>query len=407
MSNRIDLAKQLLRDGEYTIAKQMLAKEGADPQALYLLSLLYRYDDEYDQEKTVIDKALEIDGGNTYMRDRLAWHNLPIFDRVVPRQPLHLPHDPKMMPSAEVLENMCFVTGADSKYFQLMVECIESIQATQLYQNVPICIFDNGLTDEQKHYFQEKLGVKEIFNSAAAIDKTNNAYYLQNMIKSRLDLIFEKYKYLFFIDADAWCYNENSIDAYINMCLNSGVGIAVDLCAPQSGKFAGFHGCNLNVLDESMWGENLFNQVPAINSGIFCAESKSPVLELWRKNIELNYRKGINVFTEQASLNVAVAEIGVRQCLSPSNNYFYPIRPSVLRNGIFHNAENGEIVGFFHAAGGPNAQIKYQYYPGTFALNEKGEKIEVSYHYRVWPWKDKPQVKTMINTYIKEDTGNA
>lgn len=47
MSSRIDLAKQLLRDGEYVIAKQMLGKEGSDPQALYLLSLLYRYDDEY------------------------------------------------------------------------------------------------------------------------------------------------------------------------------------------------------------------------------------------------------------------------------------------------------------------------------------------------------------------------
>lgn len=400
MSNRVDLAKQLLRDGEFSIAKQMLQNESNDAQALYLLSLLYRYDDEYDQEKTVVDKALELDGSNAYMQERQTWHNLPIFDRVVPRQPLHLPRDPKTIPSAEVLENMCFVTGADSKYFQLMVECIESLRATRIYKDIPVCIFDNGLTEEQKHYFQAELGVTEIFNSSSAIDKTKNAYYLQNMIKSRLDLIFEKYKYLFFIDADAWVYNENSIDAYIHMCINSGVGISVDLCAPQNGKFAGFHGCNLNILDESMWDENLFNQVPAINSGIFCTVSRSPVLELWRKNIELNYQKGIHVFTEQASLNVAVAQIGVTQCLSSSNNYFYPIQPAVLRNGIFHNPNNDEVIGFFHAAGGPNAQIKYLYYPGTYALDSNGIKTEVSYHYRVWPWKDKPQIRSLIQECI-------
>jgi hypothetical protein len=396
MSNRIDLAKQLLRDGEYTIAKQMLEKESADPQALYLLSLLYRYDDEYDQEKTVVDKALVMDGNNPYMQERLSWHNLPIFDRVVPRQPLHLPRDPKTIPSAEVLENMCFVTGADSKYFQLMVECIESIKATQLYKDVPICVLDCGLTEEEKEYLTTKLKIKEIKDMATVCPEIQDGFLKNIFMRSQLDKLFPGYRYYFFIDADAWIYNENSIDTYINYATQYGIGIAKDLCASEHGKFYGFFGCNPNIIASSLWNEELIKKAPAINAGIYCLDVQSSLCKKWTENVHANIQeRGLQTFTDQSALSLALGALNIDAVLSPSNNYFYPVKPAYLENNLFYSIDSKELLGCIHAAGGSGQQVKYTYYQKT-AVQKDGTEVKVSYRYRVWPWKDKAQVRESI-----------
>ena len=41
------------------------------------------------------------------------------------------------------------VTLADSKYFELLMELIESIKAHDKNKNVSICVLDAGLTEEQ------------------------------------------------------------------------------------------------------------------------------------------------------------------------------------------------------------------------------------------------------------------
>ncbi len=129
MSSRVEMARKLVQENEFEVAKQILEKEHQDLEALYLLSLLYRYDDdEYDKERVVIEKSLTLSADQNYMKERLKWHNLPIFDRIVPRKPLHLPRDPDTAPSAEVLENMCFVTGQAQYHWSsshLFQRCIE------------------------------------------------------------------------------------------------------------------------------------------------------------------------------------------------------------------------------------------------------------------------------------------
>lgn len=400
MSGRVDLAKQLLRDGEYAIAKQMLEKETNDAQALYLLSLLYRYDDAYDQEKTVVDKAIQMDGSNTYMQERLAWHNLPIFDRVVPRQPLHLPRDPKTIPSAEVLENMCFVTGADSKYFQLMVECIESIKATQLYKDVPICVLDCGLTEGEKEYLTTKLNIKNIKDMATVCSEIHDGFLKNIFMRPQLDQLFSGYRYYFFIDADAWVYNENSIDMYISYATQYGIGISRDLCAPEHGKFYGFCGCNRNIIASSLWNDDVIKKAPAINAGIYCLDIQSNLCKKWIENVHANIQeRGLQTFTDQSALSLALGMLNIDTVLSPSNNYFYPIKPAYLENNLFYSLDSKELLGFIHAAGGSGQQVKYTYYQ-TKAIQKDGAEVTVSYRYRTWPWKDKPQTHGMIQKYI-------
>ena len=45
------------------------------------------------------------------------------------------------------------VSLADSNYFELLNELIESIKKFDQSKNVAICILDAGLTEEQKKFF--------------------------------------------------------------------------------------------------------------------------------------------------------------------------------------------------------------------------------------------------------------
>ena len=49
------------------------------------------------------------------------------------------------------------VTLADSKYFELLMELIESIKAHDKNKNVSICVLDAGLTEEQIKILKDKV----------------------------------------------------------------------------------------------------------------------------------------------------------------------------------------------------------------------------------------------------------
>ena len=49
------------------------------------------------------------------------------------------------------------VTLADSNYFPLLEELINSIKRFKESSNIAICILDAGLTIEQKKYYRKKL----------------------------------------------------------------------------------------------------------------------------------------------------------------------------------------------------------------------------------------------------------
>lgn len=400
MSSRVDLAKQLLRDQEFAVAKQMLEKESEDPEALYLLSLLYRYDDEYDQEKTVIDKALKIDDSNTYMCDRLAWHSLPIFDRVVPRQPLHLSRDPDMTPSHEILEQMCFVTGADSKYFQLMVECIESIKATRLYKDVSIFVIDQGLTVDEKNYLVNSIKIKTIKNVKESF-RDLDLQGLSASIFSRAYLpnLFPGYQYYFFVDADTWVHDERAIDRYLKYACDFGLGGANEsgaTSARENVKCWDYPHCFQNILSNKYLDIERLRTLPLVNGGLWCM--RQDLFERYQFYMqECIDAFGLKYFTDMAALHAMMLERKISDVLSIYDNYQIPKHRHTLpfcdENNVFYAQQNRQPVGLVHLT--PNAaNISYT---DTYALDvQTGQPRQVSYHYRTWPWQDKQEIQEMI-----------
>ncbi len=48
------------------------------------------------------------------------------------------------------------VSLADSNYFKLLEELIESIKKFDESKNIALCILDAGLTEDQKKFYQKK-----------------------------------------------------------------------------------------------------------------------------------------------------------------------------------------------------------------------------------------------------------
>src|SRR3989338_10371319 len=109
--SRLKVAAQLIQDQEYKTALDMLKRDETSKESFYWRSLICRLFDWYDEEKKIIDSCLQKYRDFGYMQERLAWHKKPLFDRMVPRQPVIMPKDPMTIPQQSTVEQLCFVTG--------------------------------------------------------------------------------------------------------------------------------------------------------------------------------------------------------------------------------------------------------------------------------------------------------
>ena len=81
----------------------------------YNLSLLYRKNHMYKEEKKIIERGLQ--HNYDYFIKRQEWHDQPLFDRLVPRPALNLPVDPI---KENLLDQTCVCTGADTQRAPLL-----------------------------------------------------------------------------------------------------------------------------------------------------------------------------------------------------------------------------------------------------------------------------------------------
>ena len=120
------------------------------------------------------------------------------------------------------------VSLADSNYFQLLDELINSIKRFKESSNVAICILDAGLTNEQKKILSTK--VDEIKLAEWDIEVPDSKIKGREWLKSQVSRAFlPKYfpiyeKYLW-IDCDAWVNDWNTIEIYFKACDDGKLGI--------------------------------------------------------------------------------------------------------------------------------------------------------------------------------------
>ena len=120
------------------------------------------------------------------------------------------------------------VSLADSNYFPLLNELIDSIKRFKESSEVAICILDAGLSDDQKSQLSSK--VEEIKSAEWDIEVPFSKIKGREWLKSRVSRAFlPKYfpnydKYLW-IDCDAWVNDWKTIELYFKACDDGKLGI--------------------------------------------------------------------------------------------------------------------------------------------------------------------------------------
>ncbi len=227
--------------------------DGRDPDILHLASLLYRYYNRFDLESNLLRHALSLYAESRYFAERQAWHQVPWFEKLSAREINPAPRDRSNIPKQETLSNLCFVLAADDNYFEFLVECIESIKATTLYNQVDLKILDVGLSHPE--YFRDRWKIevlapgwpaavekirffKRYFSPPYAVEVESRSdegdhdsvlcedvQYAQAVLnKPFLHELVPGYNYYCWIDSDCWIQDERGLDRLI--CLAERQGYA-------------------------------------------------------------------------------------------------------------------------------------------------------------------------------------
>ena len=213
------------------------------------------------------------------------------------------------------------VSLADSNYFQLLDELINSIKRFKESSNVAICILDAGLTNEQKKILSTK--VDEIKLAEWDIEVPNSKIKGREWLKSQvsrafLPKYFPSYEKYLWIDCDAWVNDWNTIEIYFKACDDGKLGITQTIGPGYKitskvnwvfGKLAIIKSQNFkHALKSNISYEKARKLAfaPHINIGVFSLEKNSISWKSWQKNLEQTLKGGDIFGSEQLAMNMSV-----------------------------------------------------------------------------------------------------
>ena len=120
------------------------------------------------------------------------------------------------------------VSLADSNYFEMLVELIDSIKNFEESSNLAICILDAGLTEDQKKILLTKVDKIKKANWDIEVPgyKVNGKEWLKSQVsRAFLPKYFPDYEKYLWIDCDAWVQDWEAINIYFKACVNGKLGI--------------------------------------------------------------------------------------------------------------------------------------------------------------------------------------
>ena len=268
------------------------------------------------------------------------------------------------------------ISLADSNYFNLLNELVDSINRFEQSKEIDICIMDAGLTTDQIKILQKK--VFQIKKAEWDIEVPNSKVKGREWLKSQVSRAFipnyfPGYKKYLWIDADAWVNSWNSIDLYFKGCENKKLAIATSVDRSYGrvlraewifGSLARIRSQNYKHAKSSGFSEKVARDValqPHLNIGLFSLEENAPHWIVWQKNLKKALSSGKIWGSEQIAMNITIY----------SDNLDVEILPAYCNwthlDSMKFDKKNGTLVepylpnheiGIIHLAGKNNDNIR-------------------------------------------------
>ena len=213
------------------------------------------------------------------------------------------------------------VSLADSNYFNLLNELIDSIKQFDQSNSVAICILDAGLEKAQLNELSSK--VDEIKNAEWDIQvssiKVRGKEWLKSQVsRAFLPKYFPNYEKYLWIDCDAWVNDWNAVDLYFKACENGKLGITQTIGPGYRimskvnwlfGKIAVIKSQNFKHAISSKIGMDDARKLafaPHVNIGVFSLQKNSSCWDVWQKNLETTLKSGQIFGSEGLAINMSI-----------------------------------------------------------------------------------------------------
>ena len=219
------------------------------------------------------------------------------------------------------MSKKAIVTLADSNYFELLIELIDSIVRFPNSKEVKICILDAGLNPEQIKILSTKVyDIKKAnWDIQIPFFKTIGKEWLKSQVsRAFLPNYFPEFDKYLWIDCDAWVNSWDTIELYFKACSKGKLGITQTM------------GPGYRVMSKVRWIFNKFAEIksqnfkhalssginidaarniafaPHLNIGVFSLEKNSLGWKIWQKNLEKTLSKGQVFGSEGLAINLSV-----------------------------------------------------------------------------------------------------
>ena len=213
------------------------------------------------------------------------------------------------------------VSLADSNYFPLLDELIDSIKQFEASKDTAICVLDAGLSEEQKNKLLSK--VDEIKSAEWDIKVPESKIKGREWLKSQvsrafLPKYFPNYEKYLWIDCDAWVNDWQTIELYFKACDDNKLGITQTIGPGYKitskvdwvfGKLAIIKSQNFKHAIKSKINLEKARKLafaPHINIGVFSLEKNSKSWEIWQNNLRETLKGGDIFGSEQLAMNISV-----------------------------------------------------------------------------------------------------
>ena len=226
------------------------------------------------------------------------------------------------------------VSLADSNYFELLCELIDSIKSFEESNNIAICVLDAGLSDNQKNILLKKVDTIKKANWDIEVPsyKVIGKEWLKSQVsRAFLPKYFPDYEKYLWIDCDAWVNDWSAVELYFKACDNGKLGITQTLGPGYKvmskvkwifGKIAVIKSQNFKHAVKSkidLKKARMLAFAPHINIGVFSLEKDSLGWASWQKNLEQTLKSG-NIFgSEGLAINMSVYIDGLKTEFLPLN----------------------------------------------------------------------------------------
>ena len=219
------------------------------------------------------------------------------------------------------MKDNTIVTLADSNYFNMLEELINSINKHPKSNSISICVLDAGLTQEQIKTIEKKVYKIEKANWDIKVPnyKVGGKEWLKSQVsRAFLPNYFPEFKKYLWIDCDAWVNNWSCIELYFKACENGKLGITQTMGPGYRimtnvkwlfGKLALIKSQNYKHAKSSGINEADARKIafaPHLNIGVFSLEKNSSCWESWQNNLRKTLSKGKIFGSEGLAINLCV-----------------------------------------------------------------------------------------------------